>query len=226
MLKYTKIDSVVTYFLENWDPIKEQWVTCFKDTAFNLGETTNNRLESMNSKIKRVCSKYGSLLQFFTEFFAVLGALRNERKHHRLMACARRPTSLISVEDDLQQYGKYITTYAFKHIQDQAGFSDKVRIEERISDNTFLVTKRDQTNVITSPISCQCNYLQRIGLPCRHIFKVRKLLGMSRFDESLIVDRWNNSYANNGLTTELDTAIESDQPEDCFINIQDELPQR
>ena len=78
LLKSTKIDSVVTYFLENWDPIKEQWVTCFKDTAFNLGETTNNHLESMNSKIKSVCLKYGSLLQFFTEFFAVLGALRNE----------------------------------------------------------------------------------------------------------------------------------------------------
>ena len=134
--------------------------------------------------------------------------------------------SLISIEDDLHQYGNYITPYAFKHIQDQAAFSDKVRIEERTSDNTFLVTKRDQTNVITSPISCQCNYLQRIGLPCRHIFKVRKLLGISRFDESLIVDWWKNSYANNGLTTELDTAIESDQPEDCFINIQDELPQR
>ena len=75
-------------------------------------------------------------------------------------------------------------------------------------------------------INQSINYLQRIGLPCRHIFKVGKLLGMSRFDESHIVDRWKNSYANNGLTTELDTAIESDQPEDCFINIQDELPQR
>ena len=69
LLKSTKNNSVVSYFLKNWDRIKDQWVPCFKDTALNLGETTNNRLESINSKIKSVCSKYGSLLQFFYRIF-------------------------------------------------------------------------------------------------------------------------------------------------------------
>ncbi|CAB4023455.1 Hypothetical predicted protein [Paramuricea clavata] len=78
----------------------------------------------MNSKIKSVYSKYGSLLQFFILSFSQ--SLRvTERKHHRLIACARRPTLLMSIEDNLQQYGDYITPYTFKHIQDQAEFSDK-----------------------------------------------------------------------------------------------------
>lgn len=62
------IDSAVSYFLENRDPIKKQWVTCSKDTAFNLGGANNNRLESVNSKIKSVCLRYGSLLQFLPNF--------------------------------------------------------------------------------------------------------------------------------------------------------------
>ena len=228
LLKATKIDSVVSYFLENWDPIKEQWVRCFKDTAFNLGETTNNHLESINSKIKSVCSKYGSLLQFFTEFFAVLGALRNERQHHRLMACARCANCLLSMDDDLRDHGNYVTPYAFRHIQDQAKISKMVEVNKKLSDDTFLIIRHDQTCAIASPVSCQCNYPAKIGLPCRHIFKVRQLLNMSRFDESLVLDRWKNAYANNSeqyATTEL-CNMESDSTNDAYINVQDEVSQK
>ena len=45
-LKQTNLRSVIDYVLENWYPIREQWVACFKDKHLNLGETTNNRLES------------------------------------------------------------------------------------------------------------------------------------------------------------------------------------
>ena len=64
-LKSSNMKSVIEYVVQNWDPIKDQWVACFKDKAFNLGETTNNRLESTFSKIKSVCSRYASLMQFF-----------------------------------------------------------------------------------------------------------------------------------------------------------------
>ena len=57
MLKNTKLDSL-SYFMENWDPIKSQWVFAFKDSHMNLGETTNNCLESTFNKLKSVCSKY------------------------------------------------------------------------------------------------------------------------------------------------------------------------
>ena len=42
MLKNTKLDSVISYFMENWDPIKNQWDFAVKDSHMNLGETTNN----------------------------------------------------------------------------------------------------------------------------------------------------------------------------------------
>ena len=32
--------------MENWGCIKEEWATYYKDQTFNIGETTNNRLES------------------------------------------------------------------------------------------------------------------------------------------------------------------------------------
>ena len=40
---------------------------CFK--GYTVGERTNNRLESINAKVKSVCSKYASLSTFFEQFF-------------------------------------------------------------------------------------------------------------------------------------------------------------
>ena len=68
-IKATKLNSVIEYLELNWLPIKHQWVACFKDEGLNLGENTNNRLESLFSKIKSVCSKYASLLQFYSRIF-------------------------------------------------------------------------------------------------------------------------------------------------------------
>ena len=57
VMKNTKIKSVVDYCEENWFKFKEKRVMYFKNQVFDLGETTNNRLESTFYKIKSICSK-------------------------------------------------------------------------------------------------------------------------------------------------------------------------
>ena len=37
LLRNTKIKSVIDYCQENWLPVKEQWVKCFKSQVLNLG---------------------------------------------------------------------------------------------------------------------------------------------------------------------------------------------
>jgi len=59
-LHNTKLTSVVSYFEKNWHSIKDEWVQ---------GERTNNRLESINAKIKSVCTRFATLDQFLTSFF-------------------------------------------------------------------------------------------------------------------------------------------------------------
>ena len=49
---------------------------------------------------------------------------------------------------------------------------------------------------------------------------------MSRFDDTLFLDRWKNVYANNSFTIEPWPTIESNNTiRDACINVQDELPQ-
>ena len=43
--------------------------------------STNNRLESINGKLKQVITHHNSLEDFVTNFFVILTALRTERDH-------------------------------------------------------------------------------------------------------------------------------------------------
>ena len=56
MLQDLQLQPVVEFFNKNWLGIKHEWVTCYKNDHFTLGELTNNWLESTNGKIKIVYS--------------------------------------------------------------------------------------------------------------------------------------------------------------------------
>ena len=198
-LKKTNIRSVIEYILENWHPINEQWVTCFKDKHLNLGETTNNRLESTFSKLKSVCSRYASLLQFCSEFMSVLKCLREERNHHYVMAISRRQTGYEHFTQDLQKYSQNLTPYAFKFVQQQYDSAVKVRVIAQKSSSEFSLSAGSQNNNRpephnASPTHCTCLFFSRMALPCKHIFKVRELVGLSAFDEALVHKRWTMDF--------------------------------
>ena len=58
LLKQTELKNVIHYFDENWHEIKEQWVERLKRKSCHYLNSTNNRLESINQKIKSVVSNY------------------------------------------------------------------------------------------------------------------------------------------------------------------------
>ena len=66
-LQDSGLQSVINYYDTNWHPICHRWVECFKGANFCVGEKTNNRIESINAKVKSVCLKYASLSTFFDQ---------------------------------------------------------------------------------------------------------------------------------------------------------------
>ena len=180
LLQNTKLHTVVDYFMENWDSIKEQWVMFYKDQSFNLGETTNNRIESTFRHVKNVCTKYASLMQFFNEFVSVLKTFRNQRNHSYLMTLHRKSTKLEGLDSTLQPYHEYATPYAFAYIKRQWELS-------RALDN---VTSAH----ITTIYGCECTLMKSMGLPCRYLFKKRLQEGQNLFDKQFVKDRWRLGY--------------------------------
>lgn len=67
--------EVVTYFNTNWHTIRSEWVLGMKFVGGSFSNSTNNRLESINGKLKQVISRHSSLRDFVHHFFIVLTAL-------------------------------------------------------------------------------------------------------------------------------------------------------
>ena len=63
-LKQTGIRPVIDYICHSWDPIKDQWVIGLKQSC-HYNNNTNNRLESINQKLKQVIIRFSNLKQFF-----------------------------------------------------------------------------------------------------------------------------------------------------------------
>ena len=117
LLEKMDVPAASDYFAKNWLPIKQQWVSCLKARHFTIGETTNNRLESFNAKVKSVCSRYASLDSFFSDFLAVLRVLRDERVHASTVTSISRiiSTPYNMMEADLQ-YKDLLTSYAYEKV--------------------------------------------------------------------------------------------------------------
>ena len=76
-----------------------------------LDEQTNNRLESLNSKIKRVCTGFASLDTFFSDFFTVLQVLRSERAHNTIISRISKLTLGSTATTEDRFYEGFLTAH-------------------------------------------------------------------------------------------------------------------
>ena len=123
-LTATNFQSVIAYFNTNWHIIRHEWVDAYKSFSFTLGERTNNRLESINGKIKSVCSRYASLSRFFDQFLSLLSTLRNERNHDAIMALVKKP--IISHDVCDPNVISLLTPYAAHYVSKQMTLRNKI----------------------------------------------------------------------------------------------------
>lgn len=192
LLTQSGLQSVISYYNNNWHPIRHQWVECYKGLNFTLGESTNNRLESINAKIKSVCSRHVNLSTFFEQFFSVLSCLRNERDHATLMATVKKRVLDAPKNSPHWQYASLLTPYALDFVLKQLPIYKKVNLTHD-GGNSYTATS-SEGNLTVTGTSCQCKFWKTLSLPCRHIFATRHRLKLSLYDPALVSNRWKSKY--------------------------------
>lgn len=133
------------------------------------------------SKLKRVCSRYASLLQFCSKFMSVLQCLGGEQNHHFVMAITRRQTELHHLGKYLQAYAKNLIPYVFKFIREQYEAVVKVKVlSQQISSEITLSGSRktNQELHLASIIHPNCSFFTCMSLPCKLIFKVCEVVNL------------------------------------------------
>ena len=69
------------YFEANWDGCQEMWVTYKRDHHVHLGNTTNNRLESHNQKLKDLTHRSSNLTEMFQSVLRFSATSDSEYSH-------------------------------------------------------------------------------------------------------------------------------------------------
>lgn len=89
-----------------------------------------------------------------------------------------------------------LTPCAFKFVQEQLQSSSHVKVLNQQSSNEFSLSaaKNVQEPHTATPSFCDCSFGASMGLPCKHIFKVRALLNILAFCQSLVHERWTREY--------------------------------
>ncbi|KAH0556684.1 hypothetical protein KQX54_001571 [Cotesia glomerata] len=139
----------------------------------NLGDNSNNRVESMNGKIKEEVGRNNYMSCFATVILngkiciliitnKAFGYVKTELEHH-----------------------DYVTFWNEK-------FEENVINSENIEENYQMNYKSLQ--ITTTLKSCECFHWLTLSLPCQHIFSIRKHYGLSLFSEDLCSVRWSKNY--------------------------------
>ena len=173
------------YFDANWHNIRHEWVLALMDGGL-FGTNTNNRLENFNGKLKSVCRLQSSFPDFVLALTALLSAQRRDRSFDVHQAQNKRP--VVRRQNDLGLFPARLTPFAFKAVEAQ--FEQMQKVELNRNGSEYIGLTYSGRHIEPTPHSCQCSFFRKYMLPCRHVLKVRALLSMSLFEDSLVHRRW------------------------------------
>ena len=121
--------------------------------------------------------------------------LRDERDHKAGLTALKVPISFHSNKDAAYvNYMKYLTPYAYNFTAKQLDLTDKVKIPDNIITDQQATVCTSEGNINVCCSCCECLSWKSMKLPCRHIFALRKHIGMDLFDSSLCDQRWSIAY--------------------------------
>ena len=184
--------EVIQYFNESWHPIKNEWVLGVKSSCGSFLNATNNRLESINGKLKQVISRHSSLEDFVDKFFVILTTLRTERDHKAALTFQKVKVQRFEQGSPENEYSKVLTDYASSFVIKQLQLAKKVK-DIKCNGEQYTV-ESSEGELSVSLTKCSCIFRNSMLLPCRHMFALRQKLDEPLVDTNLYDDRWTSLY--------------------------------
>ncbi|KAJ9551304.1 hypothetical protein OSB04_015349 [Centaurea solstitialis] len=185
--------------------IRESWISAYyRDDPMSGLMRTTSRSESSHAYFRLFASFKNDLVRFLRAYDS---SLEKQRNKHACLEFATRNTfprrfSPLGIERHASEiYTRVVFFDIQKEIRKAIYFCGLDFISHDCDHKTYnvahkkknLVTKVSYEvihNVGTSTLTCQCNMFVRVGLPCRHIFKVLMNDGVDKIPEGFISRRW------------------------------------
>ena len=189
--------AVLNYFNEQWHSIRDHLSMGFKYTPGNFFNTTNNRVESINAKLKPIISRYSSLEEFVDKFFLILRVLRCERDHKAALCSQKVPTTFHSAADAYSaKYMRYLTPYAYRFVEKQLKLRKQVVIAMHMCNSEIYEVKMGvmSTHIFKNAVTLGINEIAMLP----HFF-ARENLGLDLSDECICDQHWTMQYYESSV---------------------------
>ncbi|XP_065893160.1 uncharacterized protein [Dysidea avara] len=212
-LKEANIQPVYQYYMEYWHVIKEEWVVGLKQSC-HYNNHTNNRLESINQKLKQVIGRFSTLQKFFEDLDVVLCSLRQERDSRIARAIMKHPCLPFQPDSCQMKFSEFLTPHAFKAVSKQIELSQDIFFtDDELTSENIIVLQTSSGPTSVTPLSCTCQFFAMNQLPCRHVFALREHLNLDLYFVEAVAQRWCiEYYRNSALTGENDSSFSGTVP--------------
>jgi len=199
--------QVMDYFDDNWHTIRHEWVQGLKKQQLNFLTSTNNRLESLNQKIKSVITRYCTLTQFFRDLLGCIATLRSERDHRAVDLVLKRAILPFSAGSIEAEYHNFLTPYAAVFVVKQLKRLQHLQI---VQDDNGSSIVEDSRKIYATESECTCGFFKAMALPCRHIVKMREHVGSDMFCPELCAVRWRKDFyiSRHRITQTVSTSLQ------------------
>nr|XP_047132815.1 uncharacterized protein LOC124805812 isoform X2 [Hydra vulgaris]XP_047132816.1 uncharacterized protein LOC124805812 isoform X2 [Hydra vulgaris] len=170
-------EVVMAYYNKNWGlPHQVKYWAYYETIKYvNLGNTTNNRSESHNQKIKNILSRKMSLAEA-VKCILLLHTCKFEQMAHIEFNQSFKESYRLGTDEDVvtDDIVKVLTPYA-------AGI-------------VIAELKKSRTNLLVLNKVCSCPLQVTMKLPCRHTMAVKIVNGDAIFKADDAGERWHLSY--------------------------------
>lgn len=185
--------SVLDYFNKNWANLTDEWVLYQTFSRRSFLNKTNNCLENFNQKLKAVIKKYSSFEDFIKNFFICVNSARVNQNINVSKELNKISTNNFPENSPEYFYQNFLTPHAFQKVFDQLQRKNFVEEILFLEETKGLVTTSEGLLEV-SDTTCECLFNKSMGLPCRHLFKLRSLKKLPLFDEKICLERWTKTY--------------------------------
>ncbi|XP_044596692.1 uncharacterized protein LOC123273352 [Cotesia glomerata] len=124
-LNLTATPEFMTYFNNNWHNIREEW-SMYSVLQNSLGNTSNNRLESLNGKMKQVLEKNSPLLITIKDFFLWYGSHKTGSLLRTAAQFLKKKNLQFDADDSEKKYMKTLTEFASTKVLKEIKLSKKI----------------------------------------------------------------------------------------------------
>lgn len=184
------------YFERNWESCKSMWVTFERDQHTHFANTTNNRLESHNQKLKDLTSRSSSLSEMFENILLYCRTSAAEYSQQSFKEEFTTQSCSVTETPTTQEIRSVYTQYAATLILEQLKLAQSVPYEFTVSETEIVVSYKQRSHVVSiSDHYCSCSFRKTLQLPCRHLLAARIYTPeTSVFESGLVAERWRKSY--------------------------------